>query len=154
MTYLADLTSFLVFFVLATVLVALYLAIYTLATMHNEFALIRQNVISAATALGFSLVDQTKIVTATSELARNTIEHGRGGNVRLRSIASGARKGLRLDFVDTGPGIANIELALRDGYTTGTGLGLGLSGSRRLVNEFEIESQPGKGTRVSVTRWA
>jgi serine/threonine-protein kinase RsbT len=115
---------------------------------------VRQAARAWAVALGFSLVDQTKIVTATSELARNTIEHGRGGSVRLRSIVDGRRKGLRLDFVDHGPGIANIELALRDGYTTGTGLGLGLSGSRRLVNDFEIESQPGKGTRVSVTRWA
>jgi serine/threonine-protein kinase RsbT len=98
-------------------------------------------------------VDQTKIVTATSELARNTIEHGRGGNVRLRWLVNGTRKGLRLDFVDEGPGIANIELALRDGYTTGTGLGLGLSGSRRLMNEFEVKSEVGKGTYVSVTRW-
>src|SRR5262245_38103911 len=115
---------------------------------------VRQMARAWAVALVFTLVDQTKIATATSELARNTIEHGRGGSVRLRSIANGTRKGLRLDFVDAGPGIPNIELALRDGYTTGTGLGLGLSGSRRLVNEFEIESEVGKGTRVSVTRWA
>jgi serine/threonine-protein kinase RsbT len=114
---------------------------------------VRQTARAWAVAIGFSLVDQTKIVTATSELARNTIEHGHGGTVRLRSLVNGARKGLRLDFVDQGPGIANIELALRDGYTTGTGLGLGLSGSRRLVNEFEVESQVGRGTRVSVTRW-
>jgi serine/threonine-protein kinase RsbT len=119
----------------------------------EDIVRVRQMARAWAVAIGFSLVDQTKIVTATSELARNTIEHGRGGSVRLRRLVNGARKGLRLDFVDSGPGIANIELALRDGYTTGTGLGLGLSGSRRLVNEFEIESQPGKGTRVSVTRW-
>jgi serine/threonine-protein kinase RsbT len=119
----------------------------------EDIVRVRQMARAWAVAIGFSLVDQTKIVTATSELARNTIEHGRGGSVRLRSIVNGARKGLRLDFVDSGPGIANLELALRDGYTTGAGLGLGLSGSRRLVNEFEIESQPGKGTRVSVTRW-
>jgi serine/threonine-protein kinase RsbT len=120
----------------------------------EDVARVRQVARAWAVAIGFSLVDQTKIVTATSELARNTVEHGRGGRVRLRSLVNGTRKGLRLDFVDGGPGIANIELALRDGYTTGTGLGLGLSGSRRLVNEFEIESEVGKGTRVSVTRWA
>jgi serine/threonine-protein kinase RsbT len=119
----------------------------------EDIVRVRQTARAWALALGFSLVDQTKIVTATSELARNTIEHGRGGSVRLRSVGNGIRKGLRLDFVDTGPGIANIELALRDGYTTGTGLGLGLSGSRRLMSEFEIESTVGKGTRVSVTRW-
>ena len=120
----------------------------------EDIVRVRQLARAWAVSIGFSLVDQTKIVTATSELARNTIEHGRGGNVRLRLLVNGVRKGLRLDFVDGGPGIPNIELALRDGYTTGGGLGLGLSGSRRLVNEFEIESQVGKGTRVSVTRWA
>ena len=119
----------------------------------EDIVRVRQVARAWAIALGFSLVDQTKIVTATSELARNTIEHGRGGRVRLRSIMNGARRGLRLDFVDDGPGIANLELALRDGYTTRTGLGLGLSGSRRLMNEFEIESTVGQGTRVSVTRW-
>ena len=119
----------------------------------EDIVRVRQVARAWAIAIGFSLVDQTKIVTATSELARNTIEHGRGGRVRLRSILNGARRGLRLDFVDDGPGIANLELALRDGYTTSTGLGLGLSGSRRLMNEFEIESTVGQGTRVSVTRW-
>jgi serine/threonine-protein kinase RsbT len=119
----------------------------------EDIVRVRQAARAWALALGFSLVDQTKIVTATSELARNTIEHGRGGSVRMRCLANGIRKGLRLDFIDTGPGIANIEVALRDGYTTGTGLGLGLSGSRRLMNEFEIESKVGQGTRVSVTRW-
>ena len=119
----------------------------------EDIVRVRQAARAWAVTIGFSLVDQTKIVTATSELARNTIEHGRGGLVRLRWLVNGARKGLRLDFVDTGPGITNLELALRDGYTTGTGLGLGLSGSRRLMNEFEVESEVGKGTRVSVTRW-
>ncbi len=119
----------------------------------EDIVRVRQAARAWALSLGFSLVDQTKIVTATSELARNTIEHGRGGNVRMRSVVNGGRKGLRLDFVDAGPGIANVELALRDGYTTGTGLGLGLSGSRRLMSEFEIESAVGQGTRVSVTRW-
>jgi serine/threonine-protein kinase RsbT len=119
----------------------------------EDIVRVRQAARAWAVAIGFSLVDQTKIVTATSELARNTIEHGRGGSVRLRSVVNGARKGLRLDFQDAGPGIANIDLALRDGYTTGTGLGLGLSGSRRLMSEFELETHVGKGTRVSVTRW-
>jgi serine/threonine-protein kinase RsbT len=119
----------------------------------EDIVRVRQVARAWAVEIGFSLVDQTKIVTATSELARNTIEHGRGGTVRLRALADGARKGLRLDFDDTGPGIANIELALRDGYTTGGGLGLGLSGSRRLMSEFVIESSVGKGTHVSVTRW-
>jgi serine/threonine-protein kinase RsbT len=114
---------------------------------------LRQHARAWAVEIGFSLVDQTKIVTATSELARNTIEHGKGGTARLRWMENGVRSGLRLDFVDHGPGIADIELAMRDGYTTGSGLGLGLSGSRRLMSEFEIESTPGGGTRVSVTRW-
>jgi serine/threonine-protein kinase RsbT len=119
----------------------------------EDIVRVRQIARAWAVEIGFSLVEQTKIVTATSELARNTIEHGRGGTVRLRFLLNGAQKGLRLDFEDKGPGIPNIELALRDGYTTGTGLGLGLSGSRRLMNEFEISSEPGNGTRVSVTRW-
>jgi serine/threonine-protein kinase RsbT len=119
----------------------------------DDIVSVRQAARAWAVAIGFSLVDQTKIVTATSELARNTVEHGRGGTVRLRWLVNGQRNGLRLDFEDTGPGIPNLELALRDGYTTGTGLGLGLSGSRRLMSEFELESQVGQGTRVSVTRW-
>jgi serine/threonine-protein kinase RsbT len=119
----------------------------------EDIVRVRQAARAWAVAIGFSLVDQTKIVTATSELARNTIEHGHGGSVRMLWLVNGIRKGLRLDFVDRGPGIANLELALRDGYTTGTGLGLGLSGSRRLMNEFEIESKVGEGTRVSVARW-
>jgi serine/threonine-protein kinase RsbT len=119
----------------------------------EDIVRVRQTARAWAVAIGFSLVDQTKIVTATSELARNTVDHGRGGRVRLRYLVNGTRKGLRLDFIDNGPGIANLELALRDGYTTGSGLGLGLSGSRRLMNEFEIDSKVGEGTRVSVTRW-
>jgi serine/threonine-protein kinase RsbT len=102
--------------------------------------------------VGLSLVDQTKLVTAASELARNTLIYGGGGTMQLEWL-NGPRLGVRLTFVDHGPGIANIDLALRDGFTTGTGLGLGLGGSKRLVNEFEIDSKPGKGTRVAVTRW-
>jgi serine/threonine-protein kinase RsbT len=106
-----------------------------------------------AIELGFSLVDQTKIVTAASELARNALEHGKGGQVRLELLNDGARRGLRLVFEDHGPGIPDIDQALRDGFTSGGGLGLGLGGARRLVNNFEIESKPGEGTRVAITRW-
>jgi serine/threonine-protein kinase RsbT len=102
---------------------------------------------------GFSLVDQTKLVTAASELARNTVEHGGGGEVHLEMLQEGPKRGVRLTFIDTGKGIPDIALAMRDGYTTGTGLGLGLSGAKRLCNEFEIESQPGRGTRVAIARW-
>jgi len=98
-------------------------------------------------------VDQTKIVTAASELARNTVDYGGGVTVRLDALQDGARKGLRLTFEDQGPGIPDVALALTDGYTTGSGMGLGLSGSKRLVNEFDIWSEPGRGTRVTVTRW-
>ena len=114
---------------------------------------LRQAVRERAVAVGFSLVDQTKIVTAASELGRNTIQYGGGGQVRIALIANGNRRGLRLEFVDHGPGIADVQQALKDGYTTGGGLGLGLSGARRLSDEFDIESQPGKGTRVSIVRW-
>lgn len=113
----------------------------------------RQLVRDWAVELRFSLVDQTKLVTAASELARNTIIHGLGGTMKVEMLNQGQRSGLRMTFEDTGPGIADVELALQDGYTTGTGLGLGLSGARRLVNEFEIRSQVGRGTRVTVTRW-
>jgi serine/threonine-protein kinase RsbT len=112
-----------------------------------------QAVRERAASLGFSLVDQTKIVTAASELARNTLTHGEGGTVTVETLHNDARVGLRLCFEDQGPGIVDVELALRDGYTTRKGLGLGLSGSRRRMNEFEIQSVPGQGTRVSVTRW-
>ena len=114
---------------------------------------VRQHAREWAVAQGLSLVDQTKIVTAASELARNTLDHGGGGTVRLEAINSEMRRGLRLTFEDQGPGIPDIELALKDGYSTGSGLGLGLSGARRLSNEFEIFSRAGEGTRVTITRW-
>jgi serine/threonine-protein kinase RsbT len=102
---------------------------------------------------GLKLVDQTKIITAASELARNTLIYGNGGTVLIEPVANGSRRGVRLTFEDRGPGIADIELAMKDGYTTGGGLGLGLSGAKRLSNEFEIWSKPGEGTRVTITRW-
>lgn len=114
---------------------------------------VRQAVRSLAVAAGFSLVDQTKIVTATSEIARNTIIHGGGGTARIEVLREGMRRGVRLTFSDHGPGIANIQLAMTDGYTTRGGLGLGLSGAKRLSNEFSIESIPGKGTTVTLARW-
>lgn len=106
-----------------------------------------------AVALTFSLVDQTKIVTAASELARNTLIHGGGGSTRIEELLEGSRRGLRLTFEDKGPGIPDVPQALRDGHTTGSGLGLGLGGARRLSSEFDIVSAPGQGTRVSITRW-
>lgn len=119
----------------------------------EDVVLVRQLARNWSREMGFSLVDQTKIVTAASELARNTIEHGHGGTVRFQWLTRAGRDGLRMDFEDSGPGIPDLDLALRDGYTTGGGLGLGLSGSRRLMNDFEITSNVGKGTRVCVTRW-
>jgi serine/threonine-protein kinase RsbT len=119
----------------------------------EDVVAVRQMVRQRAVELGFNLVDQTKIVTAASELARNTLQYGGGGTLRIEAVTEGARRGLRLIFEDTGPGIANIELAMKDGYTTGNGLGLGLSGARRLSNEFKIDSEPGKGTRVTIVRW-
>jgi len=103
--------------------------------------------------VGFSLVDQTKMVTAASELARNTLDYGRGGTIHLEQLDEGTRKGLRLVFADSGPGIPDIDRALQDGYTSGNGLGLGLGGARRLVNEFHISSAVGEGTTVTITRW-
>lgn len=120
---------------------------------NGDVVLVRQHVRSLAGELGFGIVDQTKIVTAASELARNTLIHGGGGNVTLETLNGGERRGLALTFEDSGPGIPDVTLALKDGYTTGNGLGLGLGGARRLVNEFEIESRPGRGTRVRVVRW-
>jgi serine/threonine-protein kinase RsbT len=114
---------------------------------------VRQVVRAWAVEIGLNLVDQTKVVTAASELARNTVTYGGGGTVELESITDGGRRGLRLTFLDHGPGIADINRALTDGFTTGTGLGLGLGGARRLSNEFEIRSQPGTGTTVRITRW-
>jgi len=114
---------------------------------------VRQMTRELAVALGFRLVDQTKIVTAASELARNTLVHGGGGAALLETVHDGARRGLRLTFTDKGPGIADVARALSDGYTTGSGLGLGLGGAKRLSNEFEISSAPGQGTRVRIVRW-
>ena len=119
----------------------------------NDVVLIRGAVREWAREAGFSLVDQTKLITAASELARNAVVHGGGGTVTLELLEDGGRRGLRLTFADEGPGIPDIELALSDGYTSGGGMGLGLGGSRRLVNEFEISSRVGEGTRVAVTRW-
>lgn len=113
----------------------------------------RQAVRSWAVEMGFSLVDQTKLVTAASELARNTVVYGGGGTLLMEALEDGARKGLRLVFADQGPGIPDLEKALRDGYTTGNGLGLGLGGAKRLVNEFAIESHVGEGTRITVVKW-
>lgn len=113
----------------------------------------RQLVRSLTQQLKFSLVDQTKMVTAASELSRNTLVHGGGGQVRWETIDQGARRGLRLRFEDQGPGIADVEQALVDGWTSSKGMGLGLPGSKRLVHEFDIQSAPGAGTRVSITRW-
>jgi serine/threonine-protein kinase RsbT len=119
----------------------------------DDIVAVRQQVRQWAVDLEFSLVDQTKLVTAASELARNTLDHGGGGRVDLQAVTDGSRRGLRLIFEDKGPGIEDVELALKDGYTTGTGLGLGLGGARRLCNEFTIVSRRGEGTRVTVTRW-
>jgi serine/threonine-protein kinase RsbT len=113
----------------------------------------RQLVRDCAIFQGLSLVDQTKLVTAASELARNTVVHGGGGEMRLQAMNDGPRRGVKAVFLDRGPGIADVELAMKDGYTTRGGLGLGLSGSKRLVNEFEIDSKPGAGTTVSIVRW-
>jgi serine/threonine-protein kinase RsbT len=119
----------------------------------EDVVLVRQAVREASVASGFSLVDQTKLVTAASELARNMVIYGGGGTLHMAMLNDGAKRGLRLSFEDHGPGIADVEQALRDGFTTGGGLGLGLGGARRLANEFEIDSRPGVGTRVTITRW-
>ena len=114
---------------------------------------VRQSVRAWALEIGLSLIDQTKIVTAASELARNTIIYGGGGQASLEILREGSRRGLRLAFADSGPGIPNIEQAMQDGFTTGNGLGLGLGGAKRLSSEFSIQSQPGLGTRVTIVRW-
>jgi len=114
---------------------------------------VRQVVRAQAIAAGFGLVDQTKIVTAASEIARNAIDYAGGGDVRIETLHNGTRRGVRLTFSDRGPGIADIGLALTDGYTTGSGLGLGLGGAKRLSNEFAVDSKPGSGTRVTLARW-
>jgi serine/threonine-protein kinase RsbT len=114
---------------------------------------VRQLVRSLAVAVKLSLVDQTKLVTAASELARNTLVYGGGGTVDVSRVDNGRRSGIRIVFTDQGPGIADLDLALTDGYTTGGGLGLGLSGARRLVDEFDIDTAVGQGTTISVTKW-
>ena len=113
----------------------------------------RQKVRQLAIELRFSLVDQTKLVTAASELARNALDHGHGGHMTVEVVNGTSRSGLKLVFEDNGPGIPDIEQALKDGFTTGNGMGLGLGGSKRLVNEFSIESEVGKGTKITVVRW-
>lgn len=119
----------------------------------QDVVAVRQVAREWAVSLGFSLIDQTKIVTAASELARNTVLYGGGGKVRLEALNDGDRRGLRLTFEDRGPGIPNVEQAMKDGFSTGTGLGLGLGGAKRLSSEFDIQSRVGEGTRVTITRW-
>ena len=114
---------------------------------------VRQLVRTVSVAVKLSLVDQTKLVTAASELARNTLVYGGGGTVEVSRVENGRRQGIRIVFADQGPGIADLQLALTDGYTTGGGLGLGLSGARRLVDEFDIDTAVGQGTTISVTKW-
>lgn len=119
----------------------------------QDVVLARQAVRKLAQEITFSLVDQTKMVTAASELARNTLIYGGGGQMRWEVLQDGGKTGLRLTFQDEGPGIPDLKLALTDGWTSGSGMGMGLSGTKRLVNEFEIDSAPGKGTRVTIARW-
>ena len=119
----------------------------------DDIVRVRQRVRDWAVSLGFSLVDQTKLVTAASELARNTLIYGRGGTLKLEAVTRERKRGLRLTFEDRGPGIVDVALALKDGYTTGNGLGLGLSGARRLSQDFELSSTPGEGTTVMIARW-
>jgi serine/threonine-protein kinase RsbT len=121
-------------------------------TSEPDVVAVRRRVREVSAKLGFSLVDQTKIVTAASELARNTLIYGGGGAMHMETM-NGPRLGLKLVFEDNGPGIPDIELALRDGYTTGSGLGLGLGGAKRLANEFSVDSRVGEGTKVMITRW-
>ena len=122
-------------------------------TSDQDVVRVRQLVRTVAVSVKLSLVDQTKLVTAASELARNTLVYGGGGTVEVRRVDNGRRAGIRIVFADRGPGIADLELAFTDGYTTGGGLGLGLSGARRLVDEFEIDTAPGEGTSITVTKW-
>ena len=114
---------------------------------------VRQAVRAQAIAAGFSLVDQTKLVTAASEIARNTVDYGGGGNLIIDRVLHGSRRGVRLTFTDEGPGIADVAQAMADGFSTGSGLGLGMSGAKRLCNEFFIESKPGAGTKITLIRW-
>jgi serine/threonine-protein kinase RsbT len=119
----------------------------------QDIVLARQAVRKLTQELGFSLVEQTKMVTAASEIARNTLIYGGGGTVTWEMLADGLKKGLRLRFEDKGPGIPDVGLALTDGWTSGTGMGMGLTGAKRLVNEFDLDTRPGEGTRVTLTRW-
>ena len=119
----------------------------------DDVVRVRQAVRALAIEAGFGIVDQTKLVTAASEIARNTVVYGGGGTLRIEIVREGTRRGVQLTFSDDGPGIADIATAMTDGYTTGGGLGLGLSGAKRLSNEFSIESTPGKGTTVTLARW-
>jgi serine/threonine-protein kinase RsbT len=119
----------------------------------GDIVIVRQAVRSWATEVGFNLVDQTKMVTATSEIARNTVDYGGGGTATLELLNQNSRRGLRVTFEDKGPGIGDVQLAMCDGYTTSQGLGLGLGGAKRLVNDFSISSRPGEGTRVVITKW-
>ncbi|MGE0173342.1 MAG: ATP-binding protein [Oligoflexales bacterium] len=122
--------------------------------VQSDIVVIRQKVRSWAAEIGLGIIDQTKVVTAASELARNTLDYGGGGEVEIACLTTDTQKrGIRLTFEDEGPGIADIALALTDGYTTGGGLGMGLSGSKRLMNEFKLESEAGKGTRVTIIKW-
>ena len=129
-------------------------AVETLPLLAPEHIVtVRQKVRQRAVELGFSLVEQTKIVTAASEIGRNTIDYGGGGTLRIELVRNGRRRGVRLTFTDEGPGIADLGMAMKDGYTTGNGLGLGLGGAKRLSNEFDIRSTPGQGTVVTLARW-
>ena len=119
----------------------------------SEVVSVRHLVRKCAVDQGFSLIEQTKIVTAASELARNMVDYGGGGTLTIEALHDGIRAGVRLVFEDNGPGIADIQQALRDGFTTGSGMGLGLGGAKRLSNEFDIQSAPGRGTRVMIARW-
>ena len=119
----------------------------------QDIVLARQSVRKLTQQIGFGIVDQTKMVTAASELARNALIYGKGGEMRWEMLTDGMRNGLRLHFIDQGPGIPDVAQAMTDGWTSGTGMGLGLSGAKRLVNECEIESAEGRGTRVTITRW-
>jgi serine/threonine-protein kinase RsbT len=119
----------------------------------DDIVNVRHTVRKIAIDTGFNLVDQTKIITAASELARNTVIYGGGGILKIEVLTNGSKSGVKLIFEDEGPGIADLEQALKDGYTSGQGLGMGLGGARRLSNEFEIQSEPGKGTRVAITKW-
>lgn len=125
---------------------------YTI-TSDADVVRVRQSVRTLAVTAKLTLIDQTKLVTAVSELARNTLVHGGGGDATVEVVSAGARHGVRVSFTDTGPGIADVSLALTDGWSSGTGLGLGLSGARRLVDDFELQSAPGTGTTVSVVKW-